>query len=157
MTKIRLVMFMTLLLIISACESTQAEHIEKVVMYENEKAGIQILESSNWMLDSEVSTEPFNVTFKQDEIRAIVSIIPNIKSLEEIKKELDLTSDYVQIIEETPERLSFRMEQTEHTRSDIYVQQTGEETLVLAFFTPDHDYLANYEKIEEFRKNITLY
>jgi hypothetical protein len=156
-TQLLSIMISLSLFVIAACETTQEEISEKAFLYKNEKAGIEIIESSNWTLDSEITTEPLNATFRQDDIKAIVSIIPSSKTLDQIKRELNLNGDFVQIIDETEESLSFKLNQTENTRSDIFVETSDGETLVLTFFTPEHDYLAKHRKIEEFRKSITLY
>ncbi|MFC0558325.1 hypothetical protein [Halalkalibacter alkalisediminis] len=142
------------LFVVAACESVQVEGTEKPVIYENEEAGIQIFESGNWILDAEVTTEPFNATFKQDDLRVIVSIIPSIKTLDQIKKELNLNGNFVEMINETEESLSFKLNQTENTRSDLFVETSENETLVLTFFTPENEHQTNVKEIEEFRKSI---
>lgn len=142
------------LLAISGCNLTEAGEVEKAVFYENVEAGLKIYESSDWTLDSEVSIEPFNATFKQGNVRAIVSIIPSVKTLDQIKQELHLDRDFVEVIEESDHRLSFQTNQKESIRSDIYAQQTDGETLILTFLTSIAEYEANQEKMEEFRNNI---
>ncbi|MFC0472174.1 hypothetical protein ACFFHM_17105 [Halalkalibacter kiskunsagensis] len=143
------------LFVVSGCESSQAK-VEKVVFYENVDAGLKIYESSNWILDSEVSSKPFNAIFKQDNVRVIVSIVPSVKSLDQIKKELNLDRDYVQLIEETADSISFQLNEKESIRSDIYLESKIDETLVLTFFTPVEGYEANQEIMEEFKNQIEL-
>ncbi|WP_227935126.1 hypothetical protein [Alkalihalobacillus deserti] len=143
------------LFVAAGCEATQAEVSEKAVIYENEEAGIQIFESGNWTLDAEVSTEPLNATFKQDDMRVIVSVIPSVKTLDQIKTELNLDGDFIEMIDETKESLAFKLNQTENTRSDLFIEASEDKTLVLTFFTPVKEYQTNLKKIEEFRKSIS--
>ncbi|ARK29568.1 hypothetical protein BkAM31D_06670 [Halalkalibacter krulwichiae] len=138
--------------IAAACEANPAE--TKTVIYENKEAGIVIYQSSNWELEKEVSIDPLNAAFKQDHMRAIVSIIPNAKTVEQIKAELNLEGDFVQMIEETEDSLSFKITQTEETRSDIFVKTADHETIIVTFFTPLKNYQTNSEKIDDFKDSI---
>ncbi|WP_088105483.1 hypothetical protein [Halalkalibacter urbisdiaboli] len=149
------------LIAVGGCSSQnsviKASEKEKVVFFENEEAGLTIYESSNWVLDSVVSNEPFNATFKRDDVRAIVSIIPGERSLEQIKQELKLNRDFVKVLDESEDYLSFQMRENESIRSDIYREQAGEETLIVTFLTPLETYEQNSAKAEEFRKNIEIH
>ncbi|WP_332698272.1 hypothetical protein [Halalkalibacter lacteus] len=154
-TRLLMLCIAFVLFAVSGCDSSQAR-AEKAVFYENVDAGMKIYESSNWILDSEVSSEPFNATFKQGNVRVIVSIIPSVKSLDQIKKELNLDRGYVRLIGETADSISFQLNEKESIRSDIYLEYKNDETLLLTFFTPLEGYEVNQEIMEEFKNQIEL-
>ncbi|WP_100407972.1 hypothetical protein [Bacillus solitudinis] len=145
------------LLFMTGCQFSKAEEVDKSVIYKNEEAGLKVYESEDWLLDTEVSSEPFNATFKQESAKAIVSILPGKKSLHQIKNELGLTDEFIQLIEESEYHISFQMNELKNFRSDIYIEHTNaDDTLIVTFLTPVIEYEQQKEGKDLFRHNIEL-
>ncbi|MBB5174652.1 hypothetical protein [Texcoconibacillus texcoconensis] len=138
-------------------KSSEQELATQEILYENTEWDIKVYETSDWMLDKEVTGESFNVTFEKDLLKAIVTIIPNEKSFDEIKQELQVGAGNVSIEEEKEDFLAFKNERKETIRTDIYLKQEGDYTGIISFMTPESDWEINQEKIETFKGNIDLF
>ncbi|WP_209123999.1 hypothetical protein [Alkalihalobacillus sp. BA299] len=135
-------------------EQTQAESEE--ILFENTDVGLKIYESSNWIIEQEVYVQNLNVTFQNDTLKAIVSVIPSEKTMEQIKKELQLGDGLITVLEEKDDYFSFHTNQKESIRSDLYIEQDQGKTLIVTFMSPLEDFESYLEEIEEFKGNIKL-
>lgn len=144
------------LLVIAGCSTTLAEEPMKKIFYENEEIGLKIYETSDWRIDAGASSEPFNATFKQGNIRAIVSVIPEQKTISEIKKELAANKELFKLIEESDTHVALEINEHNRVRSDIFTEQAGKDTLIVTFLTPLAEYENNKGRMEEFKNSIQL-
>lgn len=122
------------------------------VLYENEQ-GLKITNSEGWTKKEETS-DPFNIRFENEQSTAIISVISNEKSVEEIKDELISGAGEITILDEGDDFVSFQTDRKESIRSDVFVERSDEESRVIIFMTPAADYEKNKAKFDEFRENI---
>ncbi|WP_209121436.1 hypothetical protein [Alkalihalobacillus sp. BA299] len=132
---------------------SEADDVQ-ALLYENSEAGFRVYETSNWEFKKETGNESVNVTFENDQAKAIITVVSTNKQLEEIKKELKTALKKSTIIEETEHYLAFQSDRKESIRSDIYIDQRENGTSIITFMVPAEDFDANQEKMEELKRHI---
>lgn len=159
--KILVIILALLFLALNGCAKEEKpkdmEQQNQAVLYENTELGLRVLKTQNWMIDEEPTTKQFNITFKNDYSKAIITVISNEKSFEEIKRELQTGAGEVSVLKETSDYLAFKSEREESIRTDIYISQRGTHTYIVTFMTPLKDYESNQESIEAFYKNVEIF
>lgn len=137
-------------------------HENHAVVYENPKAGIRVYETPDWVVGTEV-VEPLNVTFHyyptlgNQQLKAIITVISNESTFNEIKQEFLTGAGEVSIIHESDNHLAYKSERKESIRTDIYLQLDGLHTKIITFMMPLEDYEENQEQMEAFINNIEFY
>jgi hypothetical protein len=161
------VLFLSALLLLGACgsESSQSnlEHNtqtnqteEKEFLYESQV--IKVTETPGWKEDKNTSSnDKVNVMFQNGNVKAIVTMVSNEKSLEEIKNELKTAFGSAKEIEESDLYVAFKSNREESIRADIYLNRGDEQTGILIFMTPLQEFGASQPKIEEFKNNVQYF
>ncbi|KUO58990.1 MAG: hypothetical protein APF84_05915 [Gracilibacter sp. BRH_c7a] len=163
--KLSIIMLAITLLAVNGCsQAEQPENMDKeqtdntkIILYENTQVGLRVYETKNWVTNQEPTAEPFSVTFSNEHSKAILSVISNEKSFEEIKRELKVGAGKVIVLEEIGDYLAFQSERLESIRTDIYIEQIGARIGIITFMTPLKDYELSQDSIEAFKKNIELF
>ncbi|OIJ22394.1 hypothetical protein BKP45_07090 [Anaerobacillus alkalidiazotrophicus] len=165
-SKVILVLFFTLLLL-GACgtDSSQSNLEKNTEPYQTEELNYLyesqlfiVADTPGWTVHQEnTSNDKANVMFQNGKLRAIVTVVSNEKSLEEIKKELKASFRNVEEIEETNNYLSFKSKREESIRTEIYLHSGDGQTGILIFMTPLNDYETNQSKIIEFKNNVQYF
>lgn len=148
------------LLAVSGC--TQAEQPKDMeqkqeVLYENTEVGLRVYKTQNWVIDEEPTTKEFSVTFRDDYSKAIITVISNEKSFEEIKRELKVGAGKVSVLEETSDYLAFKSDRLESIRTDIHISQKGGHIGIVTIMTPLKNYESNQNSIQAFVNNVELF
>ncbi|WP_078430052.1 hypothetical protein [Alkalihalobacterium alkalinitrilicum] len=141
----------------SSTISEQTDEKSEQLLFENIDVGIKIYETSDWTLEQEVYTENLNATFQYETLKAIVSIVPSEKTMEQIKQELQLNDGLITVLNETDTYYSIQTNQKESIRSDLFIEHDHGKTLILTFMSPSEDFESYYEEMEQFKENIKLY
>ena len=158
--KTLIIMFVLSFLAVNGCTQTQEPkdmEQEKVIQYENGEVGLRVYEAQSWMMDEEAKTKQFSVTFINDYSKAIITVISNEKSFEEIKRELKVGAGKVSVLEETNDYLAFKSERLESIRTDIYISQKGGHIGIVTIMTPLKNYESNQNSIQAFVNNVELF
>ncbi|SDM18596.1 hypothetical protein [Sediminibacillus halophilus] len=158
-----MLLFLMFLLVLGACqnggnaqESTEQEQEEKNYLYESET--VKVTETSGWSKhDSPSNDGEENILFQNDNVKAILTLVSDEKSLDEIKNELKSSFGNTEAIEENEKYLSLKSNRKESVRTDIYLDSGDEQTGILIFMTPFEEYEKNQAVIEEFKKNVQFY
>lgn len=165
-SKVILVLFSTLLLL-GACGTDKSQsNLEKNTepyqteelnfLYENQL--FIVADTPGWTVHQDKSpNDKANVMFQNGKLRAIVTVVSNEKSLEEIKNELKASFRNVEEIEETNNYLSFKSKREESIRTEIYLNSGDGQTGILIFMTPLNDYETNQSKIIKFKNNVQYF
>lgn len=127
---------------------------QPAVLYENPDQGVRVLEIDGWVIEKETAT---SVTFKNEKIVAIISVIPKGDTVAEIKQELLSAAGEVTVTEEGPSYISWQTERNESIHTDVYIDENQDRNVITTFLTPLDVYENNKAKIEVFRGNIELY
>ncbi|WP_216830960.1 hypothetical protein [Alkalihalobacterium elongatum] len=150
------------LLVVTGCSSASSTTPEQVqeeseqIFFENMDAGIKIYEAPNWTLEQEVFSKNLNATFKYETLKAIVSVIPSEKTMEQIKTELQLGDGLITVLDENDNFFSFHTNQKESIRSDLFLDHDYGKTLIVTFMSPSEDFSSYRGEIEQFKENIKL-
>lgn len=140
----------------STTSDGEAQAESKSIIYENIDAGLKIYESNQWTLEQEVFTRNLNATFQYETVKAIVSLIPSEKSMDQIKQELQLGNGLITILEENDYFFSFHTNQKEGIRSDLFLVHDQGKTLIVTFMSPMDDFERYQEDMNQFKNNIKL-
>ena len=140
----------------STTADDEAQVESKTIIYENMDAGLKIYESTQWTLEQEVFTRNLNATFQYEAVKAIVSVIPSEKSMDQIKQELQLGDGLITILEENDHFFSFRTNQKDGIRSDLYLDHDQGKTLIVTFMSPIDDFERFQDEMDQFKNNIKL-
>lgn len=157
--KTLIITFVLTFLAVTGCTQAQQQkdmEQKKVIQYENEEVGLIVYETQSWMMEEETPTKQFSVTFTNDYSKAIITVISNEKSFEEIKRELKVGAGKVSVLEETSDYLAFKSERLESIRTDIYIIQKGGHIGIITMMTPLKNYEVNQNSIQDFVKNVEL-
>ncbi|MDE5415720.1 hypothetical protein [Alkalihalobacterium chitinilyticum] len=141
---------------VSSTPADEAQVESKTIFYENMDAGLKIYESNQWTLEQEVFTRNLNATFQYETVKAIVSVLPSEKSMDQIKQELQLGDGLITILEESDHFFSFHTNQKEGIRSDLFLDHDQGKTLIVTFMSPMDDFERYQEDMNQFKKNIKL-
>ncbi|MDR5658854.1 hypothetical protein RH915_05070 [Serpentinicella sp. ANB-PHB4] len=160
--KVFLLTLILILLIASGCSKkhvdTENQNIqEKAVLYENIDLGFRVFESSQWNVGEESTNGSFNVTFENNKLKAIVTILTSEKSVDEIKNDLKTGTRKANIIQDTKDSLIFESERKESIRTEIYIKDNRANKGIITFMTPVKDYENNKDAIDEFRRNLQFF
>lgn len=158
--KILIIVFVLSFLVVNGCaQAQQPKDMDQknVIQYENKEVGLRFYGTKNWAMEEETPTNQFNVTFVNDYSKAIITVISNEKSFEEIKRELKIGTGKVIILEESNDYLAFKSERLESIRTDIYISQKGGHVGIVTIMTPLKNYEINQKSIIDFRNNIELF
>lgn len=132
--------------LMTACSSEQAATIEenaptntasestpsdtKQVIYSNIDTGLVVYQTDGWTLEKETETDKgLNITFGNEKVKGILTIISTDKSFDDIKNELKIGAGKVEIIDESDEYLAFKSLRKESMRTDIYINRLEEECI----------------------------
>ncbi len=158
------VLVLAVLLVLSACgeepktseqETKKSPTIEKY-LYDSES--VKVTETSGWNLKTDSTTEEkVNVVFENGKLNAIVSVISNDKSLDEIKQEIKASYGQIEIMEETDTFISFLTNRKESLRADIYLTRGEQNTGILIFMTPAQQFEEKKDIMEEFQGNVQYF
>lgn len=133
------------------------QHQHQAIVYENPEVGLRVYETLNWAIDKDTTRTQSNVMFANGNLKAIITMIPNSKSFEEIKQELKIGAGKVTVITETDDYLAFQSDRQESIRTDIYISEHGGHIAIITFMTPLNDYESNLGKMESFKSSVELY
>ncbi|MDQ0339907.1 hypothetical protein J2S00_002702 [Caldalkalibacillus uzonensis] len=136
----------------TAGSSTQTQDI----LYENSEVGIKVYQLPGWEVGKEGEADTFNVTFHRDNLKAIITLVSSDLSLEEIKQTLVTGAGPVEILEETDTYLALQSKRKEPVRTDIYIEQQEEQTVIYTFMTPAEAYAENQPYMESFKQNVAV-
>jgi len=152
MLKYGLVSLITVILLLSACgtnkvsEEKQGSQNEKEALYKSDYFTVFSIEG--WSLEKESTNRTLNVIFSKDQTKAIITSLSVKKSNEEIKTDLINGAGNVEIIENKDDYVSFKTKLKTSIRTDIYIKESNNQTIVVTFMTPDLNY-ENAKKDEE--------
>ncbi|WNF36630.1 hypothetical protein RJD24_19780 [Bacillaceae bacterium IKA-2] len=124
------------------------------VLYENPDQGVRVLKTDGWVVEKETAT---SVQFKNENIVAIISVIPNEETGAEIKQELLSAAGEITVTGEGPNYISWKSERSESIQTNVYINQKQNRNVITTFLTPLSDYENNREEIEAFRWHVELY
>lgn len=112
----------------TASESTPSD--TKQVIYSNIDTGLVVYQTDGWTLEKETETDKgLNITFGNEKVKGILTIISTDKSFDDIKNELKIGAGKVEIIDESDEYLAFKSLRKESMRTDIYINRLEEECI----------------------------
>jgi hypothetical protein len=162
-----LVLFLSTLLLLGACgnESSQS-NLEKnsepnqkeETKYLYESQSFKVIELPGWTESKDESTDDkANVMFQNGKLKAVVTVVSNEKSLEQIKNELKTALGSAEEIEDSDHYMSFKSNRKESIRTDIYLNRSDEQTGILIFMTPLQNFETSKAKIEEFKNNVQYF
>ncbi|QZT33960.1 hypothetical protein HUR95_00520 [Caldalkalibacillus thermarum TA2.A1] len=126
------------------------------ILYENSDVGIKVYQLPGWEVGKEGKSDTFNVTFHRDNLKAIITLVSSDLSLEEIKQTLVTGAGPVEIIEETDTYLALQSKRKEPVRTDIYIEQLEEQTVIYTFMTPAEAYTENQPYMESLKQNVAV-
>jgi hypothetical protein len=132
----------------TAAESPTSD--TKTAIYTDTETGLAVYETEGWVFEKESKTgKGVNVTFSNEKVKGILSILSTDKSFDEIKNELKVGAGQIEIIDESDEYLSFKSLRKESIRTDIYLNRLPEGNVyIFSFLTPAEQFLDNQGKIE---------
>lgn len=155
---VHIAMFSLLLLLVGCgndpVDNSELEEEPMSFFYEDPESDVRILEANEWLIEKETAT---SVKLKSKNLVAIVSVIPTEKSTSEIKQELKAGAGKITVIGEGSNFISWNTDRKESIRTNIYIDQVGDQTLIITLMTPNDEYELNKEKMEAFRENVELY
>ncbi|MBM7603962.1 hypothetical protein JOC75_001935 [Metabacillus crassostreae] len=136
----------------SATSPSKEEQTQvKSLLYENEEKGIRVGDIKHWKLSKEQDS---NVVFQNENLQAIITILPNKQDIKSIKRDLIVGAGDITIIEETDKTLSFQSNRKESIQTDIFIFQVGEKMNIVTFVGKVDDDEMNRPKIVEFKEHI---
>ncbi|RPF53248.1 hypothetical protein [Aquisalibacillus elongatus] len=150
------------LLVLSGCgadaeekdqQEDQAKEETKDTLYE--EGGLVVSNVSGWSIGKE-KKEPLTVNFNHQDLKAIATVVETEKDFNQIKDELLAGAGDVEVIEEQEESFSYQTKNKESIRTDVYLEQDEEQTLILSFLSKTNVYEDVKETIEEFQSAVEL-
>lgn len=154
------------ILLLSACgtESSQAS-LEKGNQTNDDNSeflyqgkNIQVTETPGWIENTNSSySDEGNVVFENGKVKAIITVVSNEKSLEEIKSELKKSFANAEVIQESSDYVSLKTNRKESIRSDVYFNRGEDQTGIIIFMTPIKTHEKNKTIIEKFKNNVQYF
>ncbi len=123
------------------------------MLYENDHTGIRIGDVEGFILKQEGDK---TVTFTNETVTAIISVLETGRTKEEIKDELLKGIGNVTFIEETDKYIAWKSDRNESIRTDVYLKENKQYSVLVVFMTPMKDYQQNSNKIKTFLDRIIL-
>jgi hypothetical protein len=127
------------------------------ILYENKELGLRVYQAPEWELDQEGESETFNVAFQRDKLKALITFVSPELPLDKIKQELITGSEPVQVLEESDTYLALQSKRKEPIRTDIYIEQTDQYTIIYTFKTPAHLYPTNKPHMDMFKAHVHVF
>ncbi|MCP8615338.1 hypothetical protein [Salirhabdus salicampi] len=128
---------------------------EQLAMYESDQ--LTVFETTGWEItDEKLASNRLNVMLNGDKVKAILTVVPNEKSFDEVKQELKTGAGDVEIIQEEDNYLSFQSKRNESIKTEVYLREEHNNVYVFTFMVPVTEYEANKEKIEKLLNNISI-
>lgn len=164
--RIFFVLILVVNLLLSACgnndsQTAQQEVTEiqdKKIIYTNDKWGITVFEAEGWVQSTsnydQTFSDSLNLIYQNETLKAIITIVSNNKSLEDIKKEIMISLGNVDVLEDSNTFLTLKTNRKESIRIDIYFNRNELHTGIITFMVPLDKYEANKNKISDFRDNV---
>lgn len=169
MKKLLFYIFLLTVLVLAACKADKAnlekekstekeeEVNQQTIIYEDDGTGIQIFKTDGWEKETEKKTpNGIHVTFSNDNINSIITVVSSAKSLEAVKNELKLGAGKIHVMNEKNNYLSFKSDRKESIQTEIFLKKEGDKIYVFTFIVPVKDYEVSKEKINSFIENISI-
>lgn len=128
-------------------------HEAEKMLYENNHTGIRIEDVEGFTLKQESDK---TVTFTNETVTAIISVLETGRTKEEIQDELLTGLGNVTFIEETDQYIAWKSDRNESIRTDVYFKENKQYSVLVVFMTPMKDYQQNSNRIETFIDSIML-
>ncbi|SDJ85054.1 hypothetical protein [Sediminibacillus albus] len=151
-----------IVLLLSACgqaESKQqaaGQNDEPEALFKNSEYGILVPDSAGWELEEESMKDNLHTTFKNGDIKAIITSFDTKKTFEQLKTELKASSGKVEIIKDEKDKLSFESSLKSSIRTDIIFKKKADYTYIFTFMTPVSKYELAEQEITQFIDNVKL-
>lgn len=129
------------------------DNYERKALYENEEFGVLVHELEGFVLKKETER---TATFMNEKLTVIISVIKEMKSKQEIKDELLKGIGEVTMIADDDHYIAWKSDRKESIRTDVYIDETTERTILIMFMTPLKDYQINESKIELFKDKVEI-
>ncbi|TFB21808.1 hypothetical protein E3U55_08270 [Filobacillus milosensis] len=134
-------------------EQAKKEDTQQEALYK--KGGLVVSEVSGWSVGKE-KEDPLTVNFNHQNLKAIASVINTDKSFEQLKNELLNGAGDVEVLKEEDGHFSYHSKHEESIRTDVYITQHDQQTLVLSFLSKTDVYDEVKASIKEFQSAVNL-
>lgn len=130
---------------------------DRPLLYQNSSVHLKITQTGDWKKTSEKkSSKGLHVVFKQNDLHAIVSVIPSTQSIKSIQSDLLRSVSNPSIFLQTETTLDFQAGTKDKIRVLNYLKKKGSQDYIFSFVTPVKTINQEKPVIQKFMANVQI-
>jgi hypothetical protein len=148
-----------LMMLLTGCSSPSKGQSTNTypVLYQDKTVGLTLYQTGSWeRITEKNSPKSLNVTFKENKIQAIVSVVSNQNTVKSIQDDLLKSVIQPKIISQTDSSLVFESGTQDKIRVTCFLKKNGAHNYIFSFITPASSYNNQSKDIKIFMDQVKI-